>query len=155
VALALLTALGACTPAARPLTAVRVVGGQVTVLVATCTDFQLDTVSLYTDNSGSTGPALGPQRRLVRTGTDVPDSLQIFEAPPSGWSVAEAVLTALTPKQLYGLGGYAQAKSTVPIVFTAEDLAALGGDEVLVGRAPSSHEKVTEKKFRERAKKSC
>jgi hypothetical protein len=154
-ALSALAGLTACTPAARPLTAVRMLGNLPTVLLAACSDFQIDSISLYPDSGDATVAAGGPDRRLERSGSEVPADLPIFGSPPPGWVVASGRLTALAPGQKYGLAGYAHARPTVPITFTAEDLAALGAGEVLVGKRPGSHQKVTEREFRKRAKDSC
>ncbi|MEW2427323.1 hypothetical protein AB0877_04840 [Micromonospora sp. NPDC047644] len=43
-------------------------------------------------------------------------------------------LTTLAADQPYGLAAYDNARPTVPITFTAADLAELGPDEVLVGK---------------------
>jgi hypothetical protein len=150
-----LAGLAACSPAAKPLSALRLDSDRPTVLLAGCPDFQIDSLSVYPNGGSATAPASGPSRRLERTGSEVPDSMPLFGTPPAGWSVSDDGLTALAPGEAYGFTAYAQAQRTVTITFTPEDLAALGAGEVLIGKQPSSHEKVTEKEFRERAKDSC
>jgi len=154
-ALATLAGLAACRPAAKPLAAVRLDGGQPTVLLATCPDFQIDAISVYVESGSATAAASGPGRRLERTGPQAPDRMPLLGQPPAGWSASDSSLTALAPGQAYGLTAYAHAQPTLTITFTAEELAALGVGEVLVGKQPSSHEKVTEKEFRKRAEDSC
>lgn len=153
--LATLAGVAGCSPPAKPLVALRLDGGRPTVLLATCPGFRIDTLSLYSNSGSATVAAGGPNRWLERTGPGVPDSMPLFGTPPAGWSVSNGGLTALTPGQAYGLTGYAHARPTLTITFTAEDLAALGAAEVLLGKQPSSHEKVTEQQFRKRSEESC
>ncbi|WP_089006592.1 hypothetical protein [Micromonospora viridifaciens] len=94
----------------------------------------------------------GPDRKLRRTGTQVPESMPLFGPPPDGWEVTDDRLTALAADQPYGLAAYDNARPTVGIT---ADLAGLGPDEVLVGKTPSSYKKVTEREYRKRAKDVC
>ncbi len=152
---AIVFGLAGCSPAALPLTAVRAAGGEPVVLLAGCADFQIDSISLYTTTRDVTASVDGPDRRLRRTGTQVPESMPLFGPPPAGWEVTDDRLTALAADQPYGLAAYGDGGKTVPITFTAADLAELGPDEVLVGKTPSSHKKVTEREYRKRAKNAC
>jgi hypothetical protein len=155
VALVALSGLAACGPADRPVTAVRAVDGEPVVLLAGCSDFQIDRVSLYPSSVDAPVPDGSPDRTLDRTGTTVPESMPLFGDPPSGWTADDGRLTALAAGQAYSVSAYADGGSAVPITFTAADLAALGPDEVLVGKKPSSHKKVTEREFHKQAKKAC
>jgi len=153
--LAALPGLAACTPADRGLTAVRAAGGRPVVLLAGCADFEIDTVSVYTSSRDVTASVDGPDWEVQRTGVGVPDAMPLLGEPPRGWKVVDDSLAALAADQLYGLSAYADAHGTVPITFTDADLAALGPGEVLIGKTPSSHEKVTEQEFRKRAEDAC
>ncbi|SCE79624.1 hypothetical protein GA0074695_1189 [Micromonospora viridifaciens] len=155
VAGAIVFGLAGCTPADRPLIAVRAADGEPAVLLAGCSDFQIDSISLLTTSRDVTALVDGPDRELRRTGTQVPESMPLFGPPPTGWEVTDDRLTALTADQPYGLAAYSNGRPTVPITFTAADLAELGPDEVLVGKTLSSHEKVTEREYRKRAKNAC
>jgi hypothetical protein len=155
VVLAALPGLAGCGPPSRPLTAIRARDGQPVVLLAGCADFKIDDVSIVPESGDSTAVDNGPYRALNRTGSVVPDSMIFFDQPPAGWSVSQGVLTELAPDKTYNLMAYARADQTVPITFTSADLNALGPDEVLIGKLPGGHRKVTESDFRRRAKDSC
>ena len=152
---AIVFGLAGCTPAALPLTAVRAAGGEPVILLAGCADFEIDWISLYTTSRNVTALVDGPDRKLRRTGTQVPESMPLFGPPPAGWEVTDDRLTALAADQLYGLSAFGDGGKAVPITFRAADLAGLGPDEVLVGKTPSSHKKVTERDYRKRAKDAC
>lgn len=155
VALIAVSGLAACTPAARPMTAVRLVDGEPVVLLAGCADFQIDSVSVYAASGNSASAAPGHDRDIERTGDVVPESMPLFGDPPAGWRVTDKRLTALAPGQRYHLSAWGGTRKTVVITFADSDLAALGPDEVLVGKTPSTHKKTTEKKFREHAEDDC
>jgi hypothetical protein len=155
IVLAALPLLASCTPAERTLTAVRAVNGEPVVLIAGCADFQIDSITVHPTSKSVTASASGPERELKRSGSATAESLPLFGAPPAGWTVVDGGLTALVEGQAYGLAAYANGKHTVPIGFTATDLATLGAGEVLVGDPPSGHEKVTEKEFQKRAEDAC
>jgi hypothetical protein len=155
VVLAALPGLAACTPADLPMTAVRAAAGGPVVLLASCADFEIDRVSVYTSSRDVTASVDGPGWEAERTGGGVPDAMPLLGEPPAGWKVVDDSLAALTPDQPYGLSANDNGRRTVPITFTDADLAALGPGEVLVGKTPSSHEKVTEQEFRKRAKDAC
>lgn len=154
VMLAALPALSGCTPAPRVLIAVRAVDGEPVALLAGCPDFQIDDVSLYTRHHSVTATENGPDRILGRTAPTVPSALRLFGPPPSGWNVDVDDLAALEPGQSYGLGAGSSGSTAESIIFTVEDLATLAPDEVLAGK-PRSHEKMTEREFREQAKGEC
>lgn len=154
VVLAALPLLSGCTPALRVLIAVRAVDGEPVALLLSCPDFQIDDVSVYTVHRSVTATENGPDRILQRTGPTVPSALKLFGPPPSGWKVVVDDLTALEPGQSYGLGAGASGRSAESVTFTAEDLAALAPDEVLAGD-PRSHEKMTEREFRDGAEDEC
>jgi hypothetical protein len=155
VVLAALPGLAACTPADLPLTAVRVTGSKPVVLLASCADFEIDRISVYTTSRDATASVDGPDWKVERTGAEVPESMPLFGEPPAGWTVVDDGLAALAADQPYGLSAYDNGRGTVPITFTGADLATLGPGEVLIGKTPSSHEKVTEEEFRKRAKDAC
>jgi hypothetical protein len=155
VVLAALPGLAACGPPDRPLTALTVAGGAPVVLLAGCDDFTVDSLTVYTRGRNPTVAADGPNRQLDRTGSTTPQSVPLFGDPPAGWQVTDDRLTELAADQSYGLSAFSKGRNTVPIGFTAADLTALAPGEVLVGKVPSSNEKVTEKEFRKRAKKAC
>jgi hypothetical protein len=155
VVLTALSGLTACSPRDLPLTAIRAVDGQPVLLLAGCPDLQIDSVSVYPESVDAPVPDGSPTRELDRTGPAVPESMPLFGDPPPGWTADDGKLTALAAGQAYGLMARADNRKAVPIVFTDADLAALGPDEVLVGKSPSSHKKVTEQEFRKQAKKAC
>jgi hypothetical protein len=150
--LATLGTLSACTPADKPLTALRNVDGRPTLLVLSCPDFELDSLSVYPDPAG-TGAAT--EWEIDRAGGAVPESITLLEPPP-GWTATQTTLTALDPAAGYSVSGFDDgADSTVPIHFTLADLTALAPDQVLIGKPASRREAVSEKEFREDAKDSC
>jgi hypothetical protein len=156
IVLTALPGLAACTPAARPLVAVRAVDGRPTALLAVCDDFRIDAVRIYPNSrEASASPATG-QRRLERVGSSVPESLDLFGPAPAGWSAAVTELSAMEPGQTYTLAASDQGvqAQAVPL-FTLADLTALGPDEVLVRGDHLDHKKTTEKDFRDHAADSC
>ncbi|MFI5496097.1 hypothetical protein [Actinoplanes sp. NPDC051859] len=153
--LAALPGLSACTPEAKPLTAIRAVDGEPVILLAGCPDFQIDSVSVYTESGDPTVAVDGPDRVLRRNGAPLPESLSLFGASPAGWTVTDERLTELAAGKSYGLSAFGDGGNVVPVTFTAADLAALGPGDVLIGKTPSSHEKVTEKEFRRQATEAC
>ncbi|MEU4161102.1 hypothetical protein [Actinoplanes sp. NPDC026670] len=156
VALAALAGLAACTPADRPLLALRTAGGEPVMLIVSCDDFRIGRIYLYPLGDNPAVAVDGPERELERTGSAVPDSMPLFGEPPAGWAVTDDRLTALAPAQRYSLfAGTPDGDDTVPIAFTDADLAGLGPDEVLVGKAPISHQRMTEQEFREQGEKDC
>jgi hypothetical protein len=150
VALAALPGLAACSPGDRALIAVGTAGGEPVVLLAGCDDFQIDSVTVYTQNDEAS-----PRRDLSRTGSELPGSMPLFGDPVPGWKVTGDQLTGLSASGSYGLAAYDGASRAVPIGFEAADLATLGAGEVLVGKPPGGHEKVTEREFRKRAEDDC
>ena len=149
-ALALLSPLAGCTPADRPVTALRLVDGRPTLLIESCPDFRVDSVSVYPDPGAD-----AVEWEIDADGTPA-DSAEIpLLTSPPGWSVRQRTLTSLAPGTEYGLSAFADADRTVPIHFTLADLEALGPDEVLVGERPSGSKVVSEADFREKAGDSC
>jgi len=155
VVLAALPGLAGCTPADLPMTAVRADGGHPVALLAGCSDFTIDRISVYTSTRDVTATVDGPNWKVESTGDQAPEVMPLLGEPPAGWKVIEDGLGQFAGDQPYGLMAYDNARGTVPITFTGADLTALGAGEVLVGKAPSSHEKMTESEFRKRAKDAC
>jgi hypothetical protein len=157
-ALALLVAvcgLSGCIAEDPAMTAVRLVDGQLVVLLARCPDFQFERVSVSARDAGSGSRTTEPMRRsLRRTGAEVPTSLRLFGRPPTGWKVDDDGMTHLEPGQLYGATGSARFDTTPTTEFTLADLARLDPDEVLVG-VNFSTKKMTEQKFRDKAQGYC
>ncbi len=149
-ALAIAASLSACTPAPKPVTAMRLAAGQPTLLVVSCPDFQIDYVSVYLVTETS------PRAAWVinREGGAVPVEVGLLEAPP-GWSVSDRSLGALADGAEYSAVAYDQARPSVTIHFTLAELAALGPDQVLVGKPASEREAVSEASFRKKARESC
>jgi hypothetical protein len=160
VALAAVATLPACTPAERPVTALRLVDGHPTLVIESCPDFHVDGVRVFTTDPspapGGVSSAAATRQRWVadRTGGSVPGELRLLEASP-GWSVSERSLTAFAPGKEYVAWAFDQAAAAVSINFTLAELAALGPDDVLVGRPSSKRAAVSESRFREEAKESC
>jgi hypothetical protein len=151
-----LTTLTACTPEGRLLLAVRPVAGEPVLLLAGCTDFLIDRIHLRPENDGAAASPGRPERELDRTGAVVPDSMPLLGDPVAGWTVVEDGVAALAPGRRYSLyARTAEGDETVPITFADTDLAALGPDEVLVGKVPSSYRTMTEGEFREQAEEAC
>jgi hypothetical protein len=150
-ALATLACLPACTPPEKAVTALRLVDGHPTLLILSCSDFQIDSVSVYQDDD-SVSPR--PVWRIRREGGPVPGQLRLLQTP-AGWSATEESLSTLRPGTEYGIAAFAEARPAVPINFTLAELDALGPDQVLVGKSASRREAVSESAFRKKAKRSC
>jgi hypothetical protein len=141
--------LAGCTPANKPVTALRWVNGHAVLLIA-CPTMPSDRISVYL-NSGSPSTAWTIDRAAQAGG--LPGQVTLFEAP-GGWTVSDGSLTALQPGVRYDVWVLGHAKS-VPITFTVADLTALAGDQVLVGEPASRSKVVSESTFRADAKKAC
>lgn len=152
--LAMLGTLSACTPADRPLTALRYVDGRPTLLVVACPDFQLDSLAVYPDG-GPAASASTIEWQILRESGAPPDQITLLGPPPTGWAAKQTSLTAFTPGQEYGVSAFDGADSAVPIHFTLADLEALAPGQVLVGKPASKRKAVSESTFRDDAGDSC
>jgi hypothetical protein len=161
VVLAALPGLASCSPAARPLIALRAVDGRPTILMASCDDFRIRSISVFPDSAGPTASVSTDRRRLERVDSPPaanaePESLDLFGAPPAGWTTAEAGLTGFTAGQSYTVAAYDRGRPAESVsLFTLADLSALGPDQVLVGDDRADHKATTEKEFRRKAADSC
>jgi hypothetical protein len=157
-AVAVLVAVGGlsgCIAEDPGFVAVRLVDGQLVMLLARCPDFQLDAVSVYLEDTSSASNAHDlVTRSLKRTGAEVPTSFRFFGRPPKGWEVVGDQLPELQPGKQYGATGSAPTGFSGTMRFTLADLARLAPDEVLVG-VNYLTKKMTEQEFRENAQGDC
>lgn len=139
------TALGlaACAPKASSVAALRSVDGQLTLLIASCDGFEASRISVYPETKNVTG-----NWTVARGAGEAPDEVPLTEAP-QGWTVEVDTLGELRPDTEYGVSVFSEgAKPAVPIRFTAEQVAKLKGDDVLVGQPADVGKAVSEKEFR-------
>ncbi|TQJ20723.1 hypothetical protein FBZ33_0926 [Micromonospora sp. A202] len=149
VTLAALAGLTACSPADKPVIALRVVDGQPALVLAECADFTADRISVYT--IGVTPAASWTIDR--DSGSEV-TSLTLLETPPD-WHPAEQTLVAFDPNIEYSVAAYGNPRNAVPVRFTLAEVTGLGPEKVLVGGSAGKRKAVTETAFRDRAKKTC
>jgi len=153
VALAALATLAGCSPADKPVTALRLVDGRPTLLIAACDAAEIDSVSVYAATGGATITAAWRARDPGSAGPP-PAEVTLLEAPP-GWSVSDSSLTAFAPGAAYTTAAYGSPGNAYPIDFTLERLGALGPGEVLAGEGHDEATAMSEGDFRARAKDSC
>jgi hypothetical protein len=146
---ALTTLLAACTPADKPVTALRYVNNRPILLIA-CPTMYPHRISLFTE-----GASPAAAWRIDRDATDVPlpTEVTLLDTPP-GWTASEQSLTALQPDAVYAVALYGRPNA-VPITFTLDELAALRSGQVLIGEVASQRKAVSESKFRATAKHAC
>jgi hypothetical protein len=145
----LATLLTACTPAPKPVTALRYVNNRPILLIA-CPTINSGRISLYVDDDSPSAAW-----RIDREATDVPlpTEVTLFETPP-GWTVSEQSLTTLQPGVGYSVAMRGRSNST-PIRFTIANLAALRTGQVLVGKPTGPAKAVRESQFRATARNAC
>ncbi|MEU1399953.1 hypothetical protein ABZ403_28290 [Micromonospora zamorensis] len=149
VTLAALAGLAACTPADKPLTAIRVVNGQPVLVVAECAVFTATRIAVFTED-----PAPPAKWAIEREGTEQLAAVTLLQPPP-GWNVAEQSLAAFEPDIEYAVTAYGDHNDAEPIDFALDEVTGLGPDQVLVSGAGTKRKAVTETAFRDRAKKTC
>ncbi|MDG4779522.1 hypothetical protein O7614_07690 [Micromonospora sp. WMMD961] len=149
VTLTALAGLSACTPADKPLTALRVVDGQPVLVVAECAAFTATRIAIFTEE-----PAPPAKWAIEREGTDELAAVTLLQPPP-GWKVAEQSLVAFEPDVEYAATAHGDQNDADPIDFTMRELTALGPDQVLVSDGGAKRKAVSETAFRDRAKKAC
>ncbi|MGC4876501.1 hypothetical protein ACLQ26_09615 [Micromonospora sp. DT43] len=149
VVLAALAGLSACSPADKPVLAVRAVDGQPVLLLAECAVFTADRISVYTID---VTPAAS--WTVDRDGGAAVAGVTVFELP-SGWTIDEQTLVAFDSATEYSAAAYGTERNAVPVHFTLGELTGLAPGEVLVGEAAGKRKAVTEAAFRKRAKKVC
>ncbi|GGO29967.1 hypothetical protein [Micromonospora parathelypteridis] len=143
-----LAGLSACTPADKPLTALRVVDGQPVLVVAECAVFTATRIAVFNEGT-PTG-----KWAIEREGTEELAAVTLLQPPP-GWKVAEQSLVALEPDTLYAVTAYGSQNDAAPIDFTLGEVTRLGPDQVLVNDGGTKRKAITETAFRDRAKKAC
>jgi hypothetical protein len=146
---ALTTLLAACTPADKPVTALRY-GNNHPVLIIACPTIYPDRISLYTKGAS---PSAGWTIDRDATDTPLPTEVTLLETPP-GWTASEHSLTALRPGAVYAVALFDRSNA-VPITFTLDELAALRSGQVLIGEVASQRKAVRESKFRTTARNAC
>ncbi|WFF03242.1 hypothetical protein [Micromonospora sp. WMMD964] len=149
VTLAALAGLTACSPADKPVLAVRVVDGQPALVLAECAEFTADRISVYTVD-------VTPAERwtIDRDGGGEVRDVTFF-APPTGWTADEQTLTAFEPDTEYSVAAYGDRHNAVPVHFTLAEVTGLGPEQVLTGGTAGKRKAVTETAFRDKAKKAC
>ncbi|MEH1165370.1 hypothetical protein V6V47_08280 [Micromonospora sp. CPCC 205539] len=149
VALAALLGLTACSPAEKPVSALRVVDGQPALVLAQCSVFTADRISVST-----TDATPSESWTIDRGGATEVTAVTLLQ-PPSGWTVGEQSLVALKPDVEYALAASGRQNDAETVHFTLAEVTGLGPEQVLVGDGGSKRKAVTETAFRDRAKKVC
>ncbi|MEO3769972.1 hypothetical protein [Micromonospora sp. B9E7] len=144
-----LAGLSACTPADKPLTALRVVDGEPVLVVAECAVFTATRIAVFTED-----PAPLAKWAIEREGTEELAAVTLLQPPP-GWRVAEQSLVAFEPDVEYAVTAHGDQNDADSIDFTMKDLTELGPGQVLVSDGGTKRKAVTETAFRDRAKKAC
>jgi hypothetical protein len=146
---ALTTLLAACTPADRPVTALRYLNNRPVLLIA-CPTMTPDRISMY-NSSGS--PMISWTINRGATDTPLPAEVTLLETPP-GWAVSKQSLTVLQPGVEYSVAVSGRSNA-VPITFTLGELAALRSGQVLIGEVAPQRNAVRESQFRATARDAC
>ena len=154
--LATLAALAGCTPADKPVAALRLVDGRPTLLVVPCDEARIDWISVFT--TGGTTPPPGESGIVADWAAnspngEAPEQVRLLEAP-AGWTVTKNSLTEFTPGTEYTATALGSPGDAFSIDFTLAALEVLGPDEVLVGEHPDA-KVMSEKDFRENADDAC
>ncbi|MET8461770.1 hypothetical protein [Micromonospora zamorensis] len=149
VTLAALAGLTACSPADKPLTALRVVNGQPVLVVVECAVFTATRIAVFTEE-----PAPPAKWAIERAGTEQLAAVTLLQPPP-GWNVAEQSLAAFEPDIEYAVTAYGDQNKAEPVHFTLAQVSELPPDQVLVSDGGTKRKAVTETAFRDRAKKTC
>ncbi|MEU7653548.1 hypothetical protein AB0C50_30435 [Micromonospora taraxaci] len=144
-----LAGLTACSPAEKPVLALRVVDGQPALVMAECAEFTADRISVYTVD---VTPA--QSWTIDRNGGGEVTNVTLFELP-AGWTPDEQTLTAFEPGTEYSVAAYGDRHNAVPVHFTLAEVTGLGPDRVLVHEGQTQRKAVTETAFRDKAKKAC
>ncbi|MGW2625950.1 hypothetical protein [Micromonospora taraxaci] len=149
VTLAALAGLAACSPADKPVLALRVDDGRLTLLVAECDVFTAKRISVFTIG-------LEPTQKWVITSADGENvaAVTLLEPPP-GWRVEQQTLAAFEADIKYAVSAYGDQTNADSVNFTPTQVSELGADQVLVSEGGTKQKAVTETAFRDRAKKVC
>jgi hypothetical protein len=153
VVLAALAGLAGCSPADKPVAALRLVDGEPTLLIAECDDAEINTVSVYTSADGASVDEAWGARTDYLSPVEASE-IRLLQTPP-GWSLTDSTLTEFAPGSEYTVAAYGSSSDAFPIDFTMDQLAALGPDAVLVGESPSETKTRSEADFRDNAKDAC
>ncbi|MEU1642361.1 hypothetical protein [Micromonospora zamorensis] len=149
VTLAALAGLSACSPADKPVLALRVLDGQPTLFVAECAVFTADRISVFT--IGVTPTA---KWAIIREGGEKVATVTLLE-PPSGWRLEQQSLVAFEPDIVYSVAAYGDQNKAESVNFTLAQVSELRPDQVLVSDGGTKRKAVTETAFRDRARKAC
>ncbi|MFC5924786.1 hypothetical protein [Micromonospora vulcania] len=148
VTLAALAVLSACSPAEKPVIALRVVDGQPTVVLAECAVFSAKRIAVFTTKLTPTA-----KWAIERDGGEEPGTVTLLQPPP-GWRVLEQSLVAFEPDIEYSVAAHGDRNDAETVRFTLAEVTRLGPEQVLVGSG-DERKAITETAFRERAKKVC
>ena len=108
VTLAALAGLSACSPADKPVLAVRAVDGQPALLLAECSVFTADRISVYTID---VTPAAS--WTVDRDGGAEVAGVTVLELPP-GWTIDEQTLAAFDSATEYSAAAYGAQRDAIP-----------------------------------------
>jgi hypothetical protein len=145
-----LGALSGCTPADLPMTALRSINGQPTLLVLSCKDFHATRIRVYT-------VVADPPRAWTIDWSAKPAPPQVtLLTTPAGWTPSEHTLTEFTRGTEYSVSAYSSTRPhAIGIDFTIEELDKLLPGQVLVGESGSRRHAVAESTFRADAQDAC
>ncbi|MFI6268560.1 hypothetical protein [Micromonospora zamorensis] len=149
VTLAALAGLSACSPADKPVLALRVLDGQPTLLVAECAVFTADRISVFT--IGVTPTA---KWAIIREGGEKVATVTLLESP-SGWRLEQQSLVAFERDIVYSVAAYGDQNKAESVHFTLAQVSELRPEQVLVSDGGTKRKAVTETAFRDRARKAC
>ncbi|MEV4494202.1 hypothetical protein AB0J84_00630 [Micromonospora arborensis] len=141
--------LSACSPADKPLIALRVVDGQPVLVVVECAVFTATRIAVFNE-----GDAPAAKWAIEREGTEELAPVTLLQLPP-GWKVAEQSLVAFEPGTEYAVTAHGDQNDANPIDFTLGEVTGLGPEQVLVSDGGTKRKAITETAFRDRAKKAC
>lgn len=147
--LAALAGLSACSPADKPVLALHVADGRLTLLVAECDVFTAERMSVFTIG-------LTPTQKwtIARADGEKVAAVTLLELPP-GWRVAEQTLATFEPDIEYAVSASGDQTNADSVNFTVAQVTELGPGQVLVSEGGTKQKAVTETAFRDRAKKAC
>lgn len=155
--LAVVTVLGGlsgCTPADEPVTALRNVDGHPTLLIVSCSEVQIDRVSVFGEGSTQNGTfQSGPKWTVGDLRRQIGGEVRLLD-PSTSLPVVEGDLTEFTPGAEYTVAAYGDP-DTIPIRFTVEEVAALAPGQVLVAPRPGERKAVSQSTFEKKARESC
>jgi hypothetical protein len=154
ILLALIAAVGACTPPPDTRVAATLRDGEVVILAYVCEGYQVSIVQVYEiDGQGGTWDVAPPVDQTEYASSDHTIVIRPFKVP-EGWDTLDDSLTRMVPATRYEVAfGSVQGQDPV-VAFTLEQLQQLGDNQVWAGRT-GSERAMSEDEFQRRAARDC